>query len=81
MGRLDLLLDAHPGRLEQRLGLSPGLLHVLGVLLVDPVRLLREAFPGRLAVRPQPVGVDIRGRREIFQLTKPPFVDTSVKES
>jgi aminomethyltransferase len=27
------------------------------------------------------VGVDIRGRREIFQLTKPPFVDTSVKES
>ncbi|WP_341240734.1 glycine cleavage system aminomethyltransferase GcvT [uncultured Nocardioides sp.] len=27
------------------------------------------------------VGVDIRGRREIFQLTKPPFVDPSVKES
>ena len=27
------------------------------------------------------VGVDIRGRREIFQLTKPPFVETSVKES
>ena len=27
------------------------------------------------------VGVDIRGRREIFQLTRPPFVDTSVKES
>jgi len=27
------------------------------------------------------VGVDIRGRREIFQLTKPPFVDTSVRES
>ena len=27
------------------------------------------------------VGVDVRGRREIFQLTKPPFVDTSVKES
>lgn len=26
------------------------------------------------------VGVDIRGRREIFQLTKPPFVDTSVRE-
>lgn len=27
------------------------------------------------------VGVDVRGRREIFQLTRPPFVDTSVKES
>ncbi|MGH3347460.1 MAG: glycine cleavage T C-terminal barrel domain-containing protein, partial [Nocardioides sp.] len=27
------------------------------------------------------VGVDVRGRREIFQLVKPPFVDTSVRES
>ena len=27
------------------------------------------------------VGVDVRGRREIFQVTKPPFVDPSVKES
>jgi aminomethyltransferase len=27
------------------------------------------------------VGVDIRGRREIFQLVKPPFVDTSVREA
>lgn len=27
------------------------------------------------------VGVDIRGRREIFQLVKPPFVDPSVRES
>ncbi|MGZ5399064.1 MAG: glycine cleavage T C-terminal barrel domain-containing protein, partial [Nocardioides sp.] len=27
------------------------------------------------------LGVDIRGRREVFQLTKPPFVDTSVRES
>ena len=27
------------------------------------------------------LGVDIRGRREIFQLVKPPFVDTSVRES
>jgi len=27
------------------------------------------------------VGVDVRGRREIFQLTQPPFVDTSVRES
>ncbi len=27
------------------------------------------------------VGVDVRGRREIFQLTKAPFVDTSVRES
>jgi aminomethyltransferase len=26
------------------------------------------------------VGVDIRGRREIFQLVKPPFVDPSVRE-
>ena len=27
------------------------------------------------------VGVDVRGRREIFQPVKPPFVDTSVRES
>ncbi|MGZ5404661.1 MAG: glycine cleavage system aminomethyltransferase GcvT [Nocardioides sp.] len=27
------------------------------------------------------LGVDIRGKREVFQLTKPPFVDTSVRES
>ncbi|QIG43601.1 glycine cleavage system aminomethyltransferase GcvT [Nocardioides anomalus] len=27
------------------------------------------------------VGVDVRGRREIFQLTKPPFVQPSVRES
>lgn len=27
------------------------------------------------------VGVDVRGRREIFRLVKPPFVDPSVKES
>ena len=27
------------------------------------------------------VGVDVRGRREIFQIVKPPFVDPSVKES
>ena len=27
------------------------------------------------------VGVDIRGRREVFQLVKPPFVDPSVRES
>jgi aminomethyltransferase len=26
------------------------------------------------------VGVDVRGRREVFQLVKPPFVDTSVRE-
>ena len=27
------------------------------------------------------VGVDVRGRREIFQLTKPPFVESHVRES
>ncbi len=27
------------------------------------------------------VGVDVRGRREIFQLVKPPFLDPSVRES
>jgi aminomethyltransferase len=27
------------------------------------------------------VGIDVRGRREIFQLTKPPFLDPSVRES
>jgi aminomethyltransferase len=26
------------------------------------------------------VGVDVRGRREIFELTTLPFVDTSVRE-
>jgi aminomethyltransferase len=26
------------------------------------------------------VGVDVRGRREIFEIVKPPFVDTSVRE-
>ena len=26
------------------------------------------------------VGVDVRGRREIFQVTKPPFVDPAVSE-
>ena len=27
------------------------------------------------------VGVDVRGRRELFRLVRPPFVDTSVRES
>lgn len=27
------------------------------------------------------VSVDVRGRREIFQVVRPPFVDTSVRES
>ncbi len=27
------------------------------------------------------VSVDVRGRREVFALTKPPFVDPSVRES
>ena len=27
------------------------------------------------------VGVDVRGRREMFQIVKLPFVDTSVRES
>ena len=27
------------------------------------------------------VGVDVRGRREIFQITPPPFVQPSVRES
>ena len=27
------------------------------------------------------VGVDVRGRREVFRLVKPPFVDTSVREA
>ncbi|HWJ82799.1 MAG TPA: glycine cleavage T C-terminal barrel domain-containing protein, partial [Nocardioides sp.] len=27
------------------------------------------------------VSVDVRGRREVFQIVKPPFVDTSVRES
>jgi aminomethyltransferase len=27
------------------------------------------------------VGVDVRGRREIFQIVKPPFLDPSVREA
>jgi aminomethyltransferase len=27
------------------------------------------------------ITVDIRGRREVFQLTRPPFLDTSVRGS
>ena len=34
------------------------------------------------AVNPEAeVTVDVRGRREVFQLTQPPFLDTSVRES
>ncbi|WP_110240121.1 glycine cleavage system aminomethyltransferase GcvT [Nocardioides gilvus] len=36
-------------------------------------------LPTTIAVDTE-VGVDVRGRREIFRVTKPPFVDTSVKE-
>ncbi len=49
---------------------SPTLKKGIGMALV-PVLVNAEAE----------VGVDVRGRREIFQLVKPPFVDTSVKES
>jgi aminomethyltransferase len=49
---------------------SPTLKKGIGLALVSSV------------VNPEAeVGVDVRGRREIFQLTKPPFVDTSVRES
>jgi aminomethyltransferase len=34
------------------------------------------------AVNPEAeISVDVRGRREVFQLTRPPFLDTSVRES
>ncbi|WP_210651490.1 glycine cleavage system aminomethyltransferase GcvT [Nocardioides sp. SYSU D00065] len=49
---------------------SPTLKKGIGLALI-PVMVAEDAQ----------VGVDIRGRREIFQLVKPPFVDTSVKES
>lgn len=49
---------------------SPTLKKGIGLALV-PVMVNAEAE----------VGVDVRGRREIFRLVKPPFVDTSVKES
>ncbi len=49
---------------------SPTLRKGIGLALV-PVMVAADAE----------VGVDIRGRREIFQLVKPPFVDTSVRES
>ncbi len=49
---------------------SPTLKKGIGLALI-PVMVAEDAE----------VGVDIRGRREIFQVVKPPFVDPSVKES
>jgi aminomethyltransferase len=49
---------------------SPTLRKGIGLVYV-PVTIAEDAE----------VGVDVRGRREIFALTKPPFVDTSVRES
>lgn len=49
---------------------SPTLKKGIGLALI-PVMVAEDAQ----------VGVDVRGRREVFQLVKPPFVDTSVKES
>ncbi len=49
---------------------SPTLKKGIGLALI-PVMVAEDAQ----------VGVDVRGRREIFQLVKPPFVDPSVKES
>lgn len=49
---------------------SPTLKKGIGLALI-PVMVAEDAE----------VGVDVRGRREIFRLVKPPFVDTSVKES
>ena len=49
---------------------SPTLRKGIGLALV-PVTVAADAE----------VGVDVRGRREIFQLVKPPFVDTSVREA
>ena len=49
---------------------SPTLRKGIGLALI-PVMVAEDAQ----------VGVDVRGRREIFQLVKPPFVDTSVREA
>jgi aminomethyltransferase len=49
---------------------SPTLKKGIGLALI-PVMVAEDAQ----------VGVDVRGRREIFQLVKPPFVDTSVREA
>ncbi len=49
---------------------SPTLKRGIGLALI-PVMVAEDAE----------VGVDVRGRREIFQLTKLPFVDTSVREA
>lgn len=49
---------------------SPTLKKGIGLALI-PVMVAEDAQ----------VGVDVRGRREIFQLVKPPFVHPSVKES
>ena len=48
---------------------SPTLKKGIGLALI-PVMVAEDAE----------VGVDVRGRREVFQLVKPPFVDTSVRE-
>ena len=49
---------------------SPTLRKGIGLALVSP------PWPADAEV-----GVDVRGRREIFQLVEPPFVDPSVRES
>jgi aminomethyltransferase len=49
---------------------SPTLRKGIGLALI-PVQVAEDAE----------VGVDVRGRREVFQLVKPPFVDPSVRES
>lgn len=49
---------------------SPTLKKGIGLALI-PVMVAEDAE----------VGVDVRGRREVFRLVKPPFVDPSVKES
>ena len=60
------------------------------VLIFDTTLRDGEQSPGCSMTQPEKLrvaralaelGVDIRGRREVFALTQPPFVDTSVRES
>ena len=45
-----------------------------------PIHLIRALVAATVAADAE-VSVDVRGRREVFALTKPPFVDPSVRES
>ena len=62
-------------------GSAPERGSVKRVLVTGGCGFIGSNFIRHLLAADAEVGVDVRGRREIFQLVKPPFVDTSVRES